>query len=59
MRLFTRKSKWERVKDAAVAAISDGDFRQLGKVTLGIVGGAIAATAASAAISSVRHQDET
>jgi hypothetical protein len=59
MRLFTRKSKWDRVKDATVAAITSGDFRQLGKVTLGAVGGAVAATAASAAVSSIRHRDKT
>jgi hypothetical protein len=59
MGLFTRKSKWDRVKDATMAAIGSGGFRQLTKVTLGAVGGAVAATAASAAISSIRHQDET
>jgi uncharacterized protein (DUF697 family) len=58
MKLFTHKSKWDRAREAAVAAISKGDFRQAGKVTLSIVGGAVAATVASAAISSVRQQDE-
>ncbi len=58
MRLFTRKSRWDRVRDAAVAAVGKGDFRQAGKVTLGVVGGAVAAAVASAAISSVRQQDE-
>lgn len=59
MGLFTRKSRWDRVKDATMAAIGSGSFRQLTKVTLGAVGGAVAATAASAAISSIRNQDET
>jgi hypothetical protein len=59
MGLFTRKSKWDHVKDATIAAIGSGSFRQLTKVTLGAVGGAVAATAASAAISSIRNQDET
>ena len=58
MRLFNRKSKWERLMDAAVAALADARARRLAKVTLGVVGGAVAATAASAAVSSVRRQDE-
>lgn len=58
MRLFTRKSKWERVMDAATAIIANTELRRLSKVTLGVVGGAVAATAASAAVSSVRNQDE-
>ena len=58
MRLFTRKSKWDRLMDAAVAALADARARRLAKVTLGVVGGAVAATAASAAVSSARHQDE-
>jgi hypothetical protein len=59
MRLFTRKSKWDRLWDAATATLTHVGFRRLAKVTLGVVGGAAAATAASAAVSSVRHQDET
>jgi uncharacterized protein (DUF697 family) len=59
MKLFTRKSKWDHVREAAAEAISRGDFRQAAKVTLGVAGGAIAATAASAAISAIRHQDES
>jgi uncharacterized protein (DUF697 family) len=58
MRLFNRKSKWERLMDTAVAALADARARRLAKVTLGVVGGAVAATAASAAVSSARHQDE-
>lgn len=67
MRLFTRKSKWDRVMDAASAAVTNAasaittnaETRRLSKVMLGVVGGVVAATAASAAISSVRHQEET
>ncbi len=59
MGLFTRKSKWERLQDAVAAAAGNVGLRQMAKVTLGVVGGAVAATAASAAVSSVRHQDET
>jgi len=59
MRLFTRKSKWDRIRDAATAIITNAEARRLTKVALGVVGGAVAATAASAAVSSVRQQDET
>jgi uncharacterized protein (DUF697 family) len=58
MRLFNRKSKWERLMDLAVAALANAQARRVAKVTLGVVGGAAAATAASAAVSSARHQDE-
>ena len=57
MRLFTRKSKWERLTDAATAALAGAGLRRVTKVTLGVVGGAVAATAASAAVSSIRRQD--
>ncbi len=59
MKLFTRKTKWDRLRDATTAAMANAGLRRLTKVTLGVVGGAVAATAASAAVSSVRHQDET
>ena len=58
MRLFTRKSKWDRLMDVAEAALASAGTRRLTKITLGVVGGAVAATAASAAVSSVRRQDE-
>jgi uncharacterized protein (DUF697 family) len=58
MRLFTRKSKWDRLMDVAEAALASAGARRLTKITLGVVGGAVAATAASAAVSSVRRQDE-
>jgi ABC-type Fe3+ transport system permease subunit len=58
MRLFTRKSKWDRLMDAAAATLARSGARRLTKITLGVVGGAVAATAASAAVSSVRRQDE-
>jgi hypothetical protein len=59
MRLFRRKSRWERVLEATVATMAKAGLRRTAKVTAGIVGGAAAATAASAAISSIRHQDES
>ena len=58
MRLFTRKSKWDRLMDAAVAALANARTRRLAKITLGVMGGTVAATAASAAVSSARNQDE-
>jgi len=58
MRLFTRKSKWDRLMDVAEATLASAGGRRLTKITLGVVGGAVAATAASAAVSSVRRQDE-
>ena len=59
MGLFTRKSKWDRLMEAAAATLASASLRRLSKVTLGVVGGAIAVTAASAAVSAARHQDET
>ncbi len=59
MRLFGRKSKWDHVTDAASEILTNAETRRLTKVMLGVVGGAVAATAASAAVSSIRHQDET
>ena len=59
MRLFTRKSKWDRLMEAAAATLASAGLRKLSKVTLGIVGGAVAVTAASAAVSAARHQDQT
>lgn len=57
MKLFTRKSKWDRLRDTAMSTATDAGLRGLAKVTVGVVGGAVAATAASAAVSSIRHQD--
>lgn len=58
MRLLRRKSNWDRLKDITAEAISSGDFRRVAKVTLSVAGGAVVATAASAAISAIRRQDE-
>jgi hypothetical protein len=59
MRLFRRKSKWDHVRDIVVATIASGGLRRLTKVTAGVIGGAAAATVASAAVSSIRHKDES
>jgi hypothetical protein len=58
MRLFTRKSKWDLVLAAAASAAGDQRIRRAAKVGLGLVAGAFSATAASAAVSSARHQDK-
>ncbi len=61
MGLFTRKSKWdlllETVESALESATGNDTVRLASKVTLGVVGGAVAATAASAAVSALRHQN--
>lgn len=59
MRLFTRKSKWDRLREVAVAAATSPSTRHAGKVTLSVVGGAVAATLASAAVSAARHGNQS
>lgn len=59
MGFFTRKSKWDLLLETVESATSSGTVRLASKVTLGVVGGAVAATAASAAISALRHQSES
>jgi uncharacterized membrane protein len=59
MGLFTRKSKWDRLMEAAAAALASAGLRRLSKVMLGVAGGAVAVTAASAAVSAARQQDKT
>jgi hypothetical protein len=59
MGLFTRKSKWDLLLESVESATSNETVRLASKVTLGVVGGAVAATAASAGISALRHRDES
>jgi hypothetical protein len=59
MKIFRRKSKWDRIMDVAETAMAKADMGRVTKVTAGVIGGALAATAASAAISSIRHQDDS
>jgi hypothetical protein len=56
---FTRKSKWDELREVAFAAVKDPSARQAGKVTLTVVGGAVAATIASAAVSAARQGDKS
>lgn len=58
MGFFTRKSRWDQVVETAASAAAKKAVRDGSKVTLSVVGGAIAATAASAAVSVIRHKDE-
>jgi hypothetical protein len=58
MRLFRRKSKWDEVLESVATVASSGGLRRLSKVTLAAVGGAVTATAASAAVSAVRRQEQ-
>jgi hypothetical protein len=59
MRMLGRKSKWDRLRDAAVTTATSAGARHAGKVTgkvtLGLAGGAAAATLASAAVSAARQ----
>jgi hypothetical protein len=59
MKLFGRKSKWDRLRDAAVTTATSTAARHAGKVTLTVVGGAAAATVASAALSAARHGSDS
>jgi hypothetical protein len=59
MKIFRRKSKWDRIMDVAETALAKADMGRVTKVTAGVIAGALAATAASAAISSIRHQDDS
>jgi hypothetical protein len=58
MGLFKRKSRWDEVLESVATVAGSGGIRRLGKVTLAAVGGAMAATAASAAVSAVRRQEQ-
>lgn len=57
MKLFQRKSRWDRIMEALTSAAARDGIREAGKVTAGVVGGAVAATVASAAVSAARDRD--
>ena len=59
MRLFRRRSKWDRMLDSMATMTAKAGLGRLSKVGAGVIGGVAAATAASAAISSIRHKDES
>lgn len=58
MSLFRRKSKWDHIMDAVATAAANDGLRRAGKVALGLVGGAAAATAASAIVSTARQGEK-
>jgi hypothetical protein len=58
MRLFTRKSKWDLMLAAVATVAGDERVKRVARLSLGVVAGAFSATAASAAVSSARHQDK-
>ena len=55
MRIFQRKSNWDRIRETAQAAAADGGARHAGKLALTAAGGAAVVTLASAAMSAVRR----
>lgn len=57
MKLFRRKSRWDRIMEVVTSAAGRGSIREAGKVTVGVVGGVVAATVASAAVSAARDRD--
>ena len=59
MRFFGRKSKWDRLRETAMSAAAGDGAREAGKLALTAVGGAVAVTLASAAVSSLRHGKRT
>jgi hypothetical protein len=58
MRIFHRKSAWERALEGVVAVATARSLRRTAKITAGAVGGAATITALSAAVSSARRREE-
>lgn len=62
MRLFRRKSTWDRIRDAMEAtmatAVASSGMRRVTKMAASVIGGAAAATAASAVVSSIRRRGD-
>jgi len=58
MRLTRRKSTMEKVLEGVTAAASIGAVRSGSKWVMGVVGGAVTATAVSAAVSSARQRGQ-
>lgn len=58
MSIFHRRSAWERALDSVVAASTATPVRRTAKATLGVLGGAVTATALSAAVSTARRRGE-
>ena len=58
MKLFHRKSAWERALEGVAAAATARSLGRTAKMTASAVGGAATITALSAAVSSARRGDE-
>jgi hypothetical protein len=58
VRIFHRKSVWERALDGVAGAATARSVRRTAKIPGGVVGGAATLTALSAAVSSARRSSE-
>ena len=58
MKIFHRKSAWERALDSVAAVTTARSVRRSAKIAGGVVGGAATLTALSAAVSSARRDSE-
>ena len=58
MKLLRRRTKREKLLDSTADVVAGAGVRQAAKMTLGVVGGAVATIAASAAISTARRQEQ-
>jgi hypothetical protein len=58
MKIFHRKSAWERALEGVVAAATTRSLGRAAKMTASAVGGAATLTALSAAVSSARRRDK-
>jgi hypothetical protein len=58
MKIFHRKSAWERALEGVVAVATARSLGRTAKITAGAVGGAATITALSAAVSSARRRRE-
>jgi hypothetical protein len=57
--LSRRTSAWQKLWSVASDGLTGGQARQAGKVVLTAAGGAMAVTAASAAVSAIRHGERS
>ena len=58
MGFFTRTSKWDLVRQSAGSVVTGDAMRRVGKLGMGFIAGLVSVTAASAAISSARQQEQ-
>jgi hypothetical protein len=58
MGFFTRRSKFDDLVESAGSAVTGAAVRRIGKLGAGVVAGVVGLTAASAAISSARQQEQ-